>query len=103
MNKYFTAAALLFFLVPPSLAVAQPPGFARLQTVIRTLDADNDQSLSTDEVQQATQRLLSLDSNSDGALSLEEMGGPAPGSRNDSAAVRHSRTGRRRRPERVCR
>ena len=78
MNKYLTAAAMLFFLIPPSPAVAQPPGFERLQTVMRTLDADNDQSLSTDEVQEATQRLLSLDSDSDGALSLEEMGGPAP-------------------------
>ncbi len=78
MNKNLTAAAMVFFLIPPSSAVAQPPGFERLQTVMRTLDADNDQSLSTDEVQEATQRLLSLDSDSDGALSLEEMGGPAP-------------------------
>ena len=78
MNKYLTAAAMVFILIPPSPAVAQPPGFERLQTVMRTLDADSDQSLSTDEVQEATQRLLSLDSDSDGALSLEEMGGPAP-------------------------
>ena len=80
MNKYLTAVAILLSLTLPNLTVAQPlpPGMERLQTVIRTLDADNDQSLSTDEVQEATQRLLSLDSNSDGALSLEEMGGPAP-------------------------
>ena len=62
------------------LAAAQPlpPGLERLQTVMRTLDADNDQTLSTDEVQAAAQRLLSLDSDGDGALSLEELGGPAP-------------------------
>ncbi len=80
MKKYLTASAMLLSLTLPDLTVAQPlpPGMERLQTVIRTLDADNDQSLSTDEVQEATQRLLSLDSNSDGALSLEEMGGPAP-------------------------
>ena len=80
MKKYLTASAMLLSLTLPDLAVAQPlpPGMERLQTVIRTLDADNDQSLSTDEVQEATQRLLSLDSDSDGALSLEEMGGPAP-------------------------
>ena len=80
MKKYFSISALLLSLTPPGPAVAQPlpPGMERLQSVIRTLDADNDQSLSTDEVQEATQRLLSLDSDSDGALSLEEMGGPAP-------------------------
>ena len=72
-----SAAALLAFLMPPGTAVAQPADLARLQTVIRTLDVDADQALSTDEVQQATQRLLSLDSDGDGALSLEEMGGPA--------------------------
>ena len=80
MKKYLTASAMLLSLTLPDLAAAQPlpPGMERLQTVIRTLDVDNDQSLSTDEVQEATQRLLSLDSDSDGALSLEEMGGPAP-------------------------
>ena len=78
MNNYLTAAALLVFLMPSGPAVAQPADLARLQTVIHTLDVDGDEALSTDEVQQATQRLLSLDSDSDGALSLEEMGGPAP-------------------------
>ncbi len=78
MNSYLTAAALLVFLIPSSPAVAQPADLARLQTVIHTLDVDGDEALSTDEVQQATERLLSLDSDSDGALSLEEMGGPAP-------------------------
>ena len=78
MNNYLTAAALLVFLMPSGPAVAQSADLARLQTVIRTLDVDGDQALSTDEVQQATERLLSLDSDSDGALSLEEMGGPAP-------------------------
>ena len=80
MNKYVTASAMLLSLTLPSLAVAQPvpPGLERLQTVMRTLDANNDQALSTDEVQAAAQRLLSLDSDGDGALSLEEMGGPAP-------------------------
>ena len=78
MNNYLTAAALLVFLTPPGAAVAQPADLDRLQTVIRTLDVDGDQALSTDEVQQATQRLLSLDGDGDGVLSLEEMGGPAP-------------------------
>ena len=78
MNTNLSAAATFVFLIVPSLTVAQPPGAARLQTVLRTLDADSDQSLSTGEVLEATQRLLSLDSNGDGALSLEEMGGPAP-------------------------
>ncbi|MYF70416.1 MAG: hypothetical protein F4181_10835 [Proteobacteria bacterium] len=80
MNKYVTASAMLLSLTLPSLAVAQPlpPGLERLQTVMRTLDVDSDQALSTDEVQAATQRLLNLDSDGDGALSLEEMGGPAP-------------------------
>ena len=80
MNKYPASAALLLPLILPGLAAAQPvpPGLERLQTVMRTLDADNDQALSTDEVQAAAQRLLSLDSDGDGALSLEEMGGPAP-------------------------
>ncbi len=78
MKTYLTAAALLVFLMPQSPAVAQPADLARLQTVIHTLDVDGDQALSTDEVQQATERLLSLDSDGDGALSLEEMGGPAP-------------------------
>ena len=80
MNKYITPAALLLSLILPGLAAAQPlpPGLERLQTVMRTLDVDSDQALSTDEVQAATQRLLSLDSDGDGALSLEEMGGPAP-------------------------
>ena len=80
MNKYFTASAILLSLTLPGLAAAQPlpPGLERLQTVMRTLDADSDQALSTDEVQAAAQRLLSLDSDGDGALSLEEMGGPAP-------------------------
>ena len=80
MNKYVTASAMLLSLPLPSLAVAQPlpPGLERLQTVMRTLDVDSDQALSTDEVQAATQRLLNLDSDGDGALSLEEMGGPAP-------------------------
>ncbi len=80
MKKYFSVSALLLSLTLPGLAVAQPqpPRMERLQTVIRTLDADNDRSLSTDEVQEAAQRLLSLDSDGDGALSLEEMGGPAP-------------------------
>ena len=78
MKTHLTAAALLVFLVPESPAVAQPADLARLQTVIHTLDVDGDQALSTDEVQQATQRLLSLDGDSDGVLSLEEMGGPAP-------------------------
>ena len=80
MNKYPTASAMLLSLTLPSLAVAQPlpPGLERLQTVMRTLDVDSDQALSTDEVQAAAQRLLSLDSDGDGALSLEEMGGPAP-------------------------
>ncbi len=78
MIKYLTAAALLVSLILPGLATAQPPGMERLQTVLRTLDADDDQALSTDEVLAAPERLLSLDSDSDGALSLEEMGGPAP-------------------------
>lgn len=80
MNKYIASAAQLLFLILPGLAAAQPlpPGLERLQTVMRTLDIDSDQALSTDEVQAATQRLLSLDSDGDGALSLEEMGGPAP-------------------------
>ena len=78
MNTNLSAAATFVFLIVPSLTVAQPPGAARLQTVFRTLDADSDQSLSTGEVLEATQRLLSLDSNGDGALDLEEMGGPAP-------------------------
>ena len=80
MNKYFTASAIWLSLTLPGLAVAQPlpPGLERLQTVMRTLDVDSDQALSTDEVQAAAQRLLSLDSDGDGALSLEEMGGPAP-------------------------
>ena len=80
MNKYVTASAMLLSLTLPGLAAAQPlpPGLERLQTVMRTLDVDNDQALSTDEVQAAAQRLLSLDSDGDGALSLEEMGGPAP-------------------------
>ncbi len=78
MIKYLTAAALLVSLILPGLATAQPPGAERLQTVLRTLDADNDQALSTGEVLAASERLLSLDSDGDGALSLEEMGGPAP-------------------------
>ncbi len=80
MNKYPAAATLSLSLTLAGLAVAQPvpPGMERLQTVFRTLDADDDQALSTDEVQQATQRLSSLDVDNDGALSLEEMGGPAP-------------------------
>jgi hypothetical protein len=78
MKKNLSVVATFLFLIIPSLTVAQPPGAARLQMVFRTLDADSDQSLSTGEVLEATQRLLSLDSNGDGALSLEEMGGPAP-------------------------
>ena len=80
MNKYLTVSAMLISLTLPGLAAAQPlpPGLERLQIVLRTLDVDSDQALSTDEVQAATQRLLSLDRDGDGALSLEEMGGPAP-------------------------
>ena len=57
---------------------AQDPAPGDLARVLNTLDSDGDQELSTDEVQQAAERLAGLDADGDGAISLEEMGGPGP-------------------------
>ena len=71
------AAALTIAMVG-STALAQESSAPDLQRVLRTLDTDGDSELSTDEVQAATERLMSLDADGNGEISLEEMGGPAP-------------------------
>ena len=74
---YRLPAAALAFAIVGGTALAQEPSAPDLQRVMRTLDADGDGQLSTDEVQQAAERLAGLDTDGDGAVSLEEMGGPA--------------------------
>lgn len=62
----------------------------RTGTVWRALDLDGDGQLSSDEIDQAPQSLLSLDQTGDGYLRVDEIGGPFrwPGGERRSAIVR---------------
>ena len=78
MHKHPAVLLPILALLLSGISHAQPPNPERLQTVLRTLDADDDRLLSTDEIRQARQRLLTLDADDDGALSEAEIGGPTP-------------------------
>ena len=71
-------ATTLTIAIVAGTALSQDASAPDLERVLRTLDTDGDLELSTDEIQQATERLSGLDTDGDGAISLEEMGGPAP-------------------------
>ena len=71
-------ASTLILVTAGAAAWAQDPAPGDLARVLRTLDADGDEELSTDEIQHAAERLAGLDADADGAISLVEMGGPAP-------------------------
>ena len=71
-------ATVLTIAMVGGTAPAQETSAPDLQRVLRTLDTDGDSELSTDEIQAATERLMSLDADGNGEISLEEMGGPAP-------------------------
>ncbi|MGI9595101.1 MAG: aryl-sulfate sulfotransferase [Acidimicrobiales bacterium] len=62
----------------------------RLATVWRALDGDGDDVLSAAEIANASASLLALDTNGDGQLTVEEIGGPFrwPGGERRSAIVR---------------
>ena len=74
--------ALLVLLLIPSFLQAQPPGMppgmARMQLILQTLDVDGDDTLSTEEVMMASERLLTPDMDGDGELNQQEIGAPPP-------------------------
>ncbi len=48
----------------------------RVRTLWRALDLDGDDVLSAEEIERASSSLLALDSNGDGSLTVDELGGP---------------------------
>lgn len=90
MNRSAKSIGRTCLLLLPCMASAQPGASDRMQTVPRALDTDSDRTLSTDEIQQASERLAGLDTSGDGKLSLEEIGGSTeiPGTIRQQLVVR---------------
>ncbi len=92
MKRISVAACSIstIFLLAPISFGQQPPGppgagIMRMLPVMAALDADQNGEISSDEIAKSTQALKTLDKNSDGKLTLEEirpnMEGMLPGGR----------------------
>ena len=85
MNSPCKAISLAAFAAALSALFAQgPPGMLRMLPVMTALDADADDTLSEEEIRNAPAALLTLDADSSGSLSRDELmprfgGGPGGG------------------------
>ncbi len=85
MKRVLLSVTILSILaIAADTAVGQPPprgqqrGPGRINPLLRVFDADQDGTLSPDEIAGAAQKLKDLDKNQDGKLSDEELRGALP-------------------------